>query len=142
MASSSVPSLKHQLVLNLQARPGLANVQVTHGPPLPVPEAEFIWLGDAQGTQTRESAGNTKLETYNLQVIVRVLSSTTADDFKTAGDRAFALMAELENELRGDKTVSGAVRDAEVTDFDFKEGANAETNEALLDVTVHVQALI
>ncbi len=142
MATSSVPAFKAQLKTNLLARAGLANVQVTHGPPFPVPEIEFIWLGDAQGTQEWAGGAKLKSEQYDLTVWIRVLNSSTPDDFKTAGDRAFALLAELENELRGDKTVSGTVTSAEVTDFDFQEDATAEQNIAVIQTTVRVTTFI
>lgn len=145
MATSTVPVLKNQLKKNLQARVGLSGVQVTQGPPFPLPEVEFIWLGDVKGRQewaTIASPTKPKEEHYDLKVWIRVLRSNTPDDFKTAGDRAFALLAELENELRGDPSVTNTVRVAHVGEFDFQEDAGAEMNQALLEVTVHVRARI
>lgn len=142
MASSTIPAMKAQLKTNLRARTVLANVQVTHGPPFPVPDAEFIWLGDVTGAQSWLAFQKTRKEEYDLKVWIRVLTSSSPDDYKTAGDRAFALMAELENELRGDPTVSGTVTTSELTDFDFREDATGEQTVALLEATVHVQSFI
>lgn len=142
MSTSSVPTFKAQLKTNLLARTGLANVQVTHGPPAPVPEAEFIWLGDVRGSQDWAAGQALKSEIYELTVWIRVLASTAPDDFKTAGDRVFALLAELENELRGDKTVTGTVTSAQVTDFDFQEDATGEQTLAVIEVTVQVTTFI
>ena len=142
MATSTVPVFKNQLKTNLLARAGLSGVQVTHGPPLPLPETDFIWLGDVKGAQDWLAMLKTKQEHYDLTVWIRALRSTTPDDFKTAGDRVFALMAELENELRGDPTVTGTVLIAAVTGFTFREDAAAELNQANLEVFVNVMAQI
>lgn len=142
MATSTVPAFKAALRTLLQARTGLANVQVTYGPPLPVPESEFIWLGDVQGAQDRAAMAGTTVEQYDATVLIRVLTSTAPDDFKTAGDRAFALMAEVENCVRADQTVSGTVNTAHVTNFVFEEDAAPEQTSALISVTVQVTAYI
>jgi hypothetical protein len=143
--TSTVPVFKHQLLVNLQARVGLNGVQITHGPPFPLPEPEFIWLADVDGHQDWAAINvvtKPKEETYDLTVWIKVLRSTTPDDFKTAGDRAFALMAEIEQELRGDPSVANTVRVAHVGAYKFTEDANAEFNEAILRITVHVRARI
>jgi hypothetical protein len=142
MASSTVPAFKARLKTNLLGRAGLTGVQVTHGPPLPVPEPEFIWLADAKGTQDFMTAAAQRDEEYDLTIWIHVVTNSTPDDFKTAGDRAFALMAEIENELRGDRTVSGTVMQAHLTDFVFLEHGSAESQEAQIEITVHVKALI
>ena len=152
MASSTVPALKLQLRTNLAARAGLSGVQVTYGPPTPQPgwgndinTVEYVWIGDVQGTQAFSifnASGGQRDEEYDLKIWISVTKATSPDDYQTAGNRAFALMAEIENEVRADHTVTGTVQQAEVTGFIFIEDAKAEMNEARLEVTVHVKALI
>ena len=144
MATSTVPALKANLLTQLQARGGLAGVQVTYGPPLPNPDREFIWLGDVQGDQafSAMAAPNQRHEQYTLQVIVSVLREGT--DLKTADERCFALCAELENQLRTDVTVNSAVSEAHVgtfrlTEFVAPDGMN---RRAELIVDVNCQAWI
>lgn len=152
MSASTVPAFKLQLRTNLQARAALAGVQITYGPPTPQPgwgadvnTVEYIWLGDVQGTQewlTFSSAGGTREEEYDLTVWLLVAKATSPDDYQAAGNRAFALMAEIENEVRTDHTVGGTVLEAEVASFIFVEDAKPEVNEARIALTVHVKALI
>ena len=152
MASSTVPALKLQLRTNLLNRAGLSGVQVTYGPPTPQPgwgndinTVEYVWIGDVQGSQqwfTFTTPGGQREEDYDLKIWIAVQKATGLDDYVTAGNRAFALMAEVENELRADHTVTGTVQQAEVTGFIFIEDAKAEMNEARLEVTVHVKAII
>ena len=124
MATSTIPTLKANLVTQLQARGGLAGVQVSYGPPLPNPQREYIWVGDVEGAQSFAAfaAANTlyqRREEYNVQVIIGVLHEGT--DTKATDDRCFALLAELEQQVRTDPTVSGAINVAQLTTFRLTE---------------------
>lgn len=121
MATSTVPTLKANLVAQLQARGGLTGVQVSYGPPLPDPQREYIWVGDVDGQQefAAMAAPNQRHETYRVQVIVGVLHEGT--DSKAADDRCFTLLGELEQQLRGDVTVNGAVALAALGTFTLTE---------------------
>ncbi|MEZ5101169.1 MAG: hypothetical protein R3C15_15485 [Thermoleophilia bacterium] len=144
MATSTVPTLKANLQARLQARVGLAGVQVSYGAPFPMPEPEWIWLADVEGEQEPAALGRQRRsETFRLEVLVRVVRSTL-DDQEAATERAYALAAELENELRSDPTV-GVAADfiAQIGGpFRLAEDANAEQRVASLVVTVTCRARI
>lgn len=107
MASSSIPALKKSLRALLAARTALSDVQVVYGAPLPNPAREFIWLGDVTGSQDWATIGHTRVEDYDLDVLVSVAREGT--DQQAATERAFELASEIELALRADQTVSGAV---------------------------------
>lgn len=120
MATSSIPTLKANLVTQLQARAALKRVQISYGPPLPNPEREFIWIGAAEGTQEWATfSGTSRHEAYRLTVVIMV--SREGRGMQKADERCFALYAELENQLRGDVTVNGAVTDSKIGDFTLRE---------------------
>ena len=78
-------------------------------------------------------------EACNVTVTISVEREGT--DLVPPDTRAFALLAELETQLRSDKTVNGAVTDAEVTDFTLDEfvAADGMRREAQLLVTVNYE---
>lgn len=136
MATSTVPTLKQNLVTQLQARGGLAGVQVSYGPPLPAPQREYIWVGDVDGTQTMATLAQGRHDEYVVKVVFGVLKEGT--DSKAADDRCFVLLAELEQQLRTDATVGGAVSLAQLGNFKLSEfvapdGMN-RTAELITDV--------
>lgn len=126
MATSSVPSVKANLVTQLQARGGLAGVQVTNGSPLPNVRREFIWVGGAEGTQDYGTygVGGLRQESYRLEVTISVLREGI--DAVAADTRCFALSAELESQLRSDPTVNGACMTAKVGDFRLTEAVTQD----------------
>jgi hypothetical protein len=138
---SSIPTMKANLVTQLQARPGLAQVQVTNGPPFPSPQREFIWVGEARGLQTWGTFGPNGLrqEMYGTEVTVSVIREGT--DTAAGTSRAYTLMGELEAQLRTDPTVNGAVMAARVGDVELKEmvTAGGETRTSEIVVTVECE---
>lgn len=143
MATSTVPALKANLQTQLQARGGLAGVNVTYGPPLPSPGDEYIWIGDTDGAQVFATYGSTtglRHEEYQLQVVICVERQGT--DMKGADTRCFALLAELEAQLRADNTVNGAVTLAQVGGFKLSEIVTDMSRTAQLEVQVSCEAYI
>jgi hypothetical protein len=142
VASSSIPTLKQNLVTLLAARPALNGVQVSYGPPLPNPGREFVWCGKATGDQSWMTVGGTKLEEYDQQVLISVLREGV--DMHAADARCFVLFAELEALLRADQTVTGAVAVAAVEGFELGEGVapDGTSRESTLTVQVACQAYI
>lgn len=99
-------------------------------------------LGGVNGTQQFRTVGATqKLEEYALTVYITVIKEGSALQ-QSADERALALMAELENELRGDVTVGNTVLTAQASRFDLEPMASSETREARLTVTIDVMARI
>lgn len=145
MATSTIPALKAALQSQLEARTGLIGVQVSYGYPGPLPEPEYIWLGDAHGSQQLATAGNrARDERYQLTVLIKTeTSGLDGAAQQTAVERAFALMAEIENELRANPSMDNVVRVARIDGpIDLLELAGAESRGALLTVTLGIEARI
>ena len=144
MATSTVPTLKSNLKTQLAARGGLSGVQIAYGPPSVGMEREYIWLGDVEGDQlfAAMAAPNQRQEEYDLEVIVDVIREGT--DEQSADERCFAIQAEIENQLRSDLTVNGAVTVAQIGRFKLTENVTADgmTRTARLVTLVHCQAYI
>lgn len=142
MAASTIPAFKAALATALRARANLATVQVSYGAPLPSPADEFIWLADVEGEQEAAALGaQRREEIYDLLTIVNVIRAGA--DQQAVTERAFALAAEIEDELRGDGTVGGTVRFAEVAGpFRLEEMASDTHRGAQLTVTVAARARI
>jgi hypothetical protein len=144
VATSTIPIVYDALKTLLQARAGLTNVQVTDGVPTD-PEAEFIWLADADGSQVMATArvpAPSRNEEYDISIVCRV--QWPLDDPSGARARAFALMAEVEAQLRGDASLgvlgpySGwAQISGPIT---YQPDRSAEQQISKLLFTVHVKA--
>lgn len=142
MATSTIPAFKSALLSRLQGRAGLSGVQVTYGWPNGAVKRESMMLGGVSGTQEFRTIGATqKMEEYALDVYITVIREGQAHQ-QNADERALALMAELEDELRDDPTVNNTVLTAELGRFDLQPLASAETREARLTVGVNVMARI
>ncbi len=142
MATSTVPAFKAALLTRLQARTGLSGVQITYGWPSGAVKRESIMLGGVNGTQVFRTIGATqKLEEYSMTVYITVIREGAGRQ-QNCDERALALMAEIETELRNGITVNNTVLTAELGEFDLQPMANAETREARLTVTINVIARI
>lgn len=135
---STAPAFKAALLTALQARTGLSGVTVSYGAPLPNAPREFIALGDLEGSQEFAQLGALrKDETYTLEVYVSVLRE--GNQQQTCTERCFALAAEIEDELRGNVTMSGTVRVAELSaPFTLNEFASDQARQSIL--TLGIQA--
>lgn len=145
MSTSTIPAFKAALLTQLQARAGLTGVQVSYGYPGPLPEPEYIWLADVSGSQQLAQMGRrSREEDFSLTVLIKTeVSGVQPADQKTATERAFTLMGELEAQLRTDPTVTGTVRVAQIEGpVDLVELAGNEARGALLTVTVHAEQRI
>jgi hypothetical protein len=142
VATSTIPAFKTALLARLVARQGLAGVQVTYGWPSGAVKRESIMLGGVDGTQEFRTIGATqRMENYTLDVFITVIREGQARQ-QNADERALALMAQLEAELRADPTVNNTVLTAELGRFELQPMASAETREARLTVGVNVMARI
>lgn len=142
MATSTVTAFKAALLSRLQARAGLSGVQVTYGWPNGQVQRESIMLGGVSGTQEFRTVGATqKMEEYSLTTYITVIREGSGLQ-QNADERALALMAEVEAELRSDLTVNNTVLTAQVARFDLEPMASAESREARLTVTIDVIARI
>ena len=141
MATSTIPALKNELATRLAARSGLAGVQVSYGWPVGAVLREHIMVGGADGSQEYRAIGaQHRFEEYTLTIFVNVLRE--GGQQQTCDERCFALMSELEAELRSDPTVGNTVLTAEVATINLESLANDASREARLKVGVRVQARI
>lgn len=99
------------LKTQLQARVGLAGVQITEGFPLQ-PDLEYIAIADAdpheQTSAGQRSTPHPREESFVLVVVISVVRIGDADAAEVV-DRAYALAAEVENELRNDPTIAASL---------------------------------
>lgn len=104
MTTTSLPTVKAQLLARLQARPGLAGVQVTYvWPGGDATGDEAIWFGDARGVGTypvMRAGRKPRDEEYTFDVFAQVLAPDSWD--QTSEARALALLAELEGTVADD----------------------------------------
>lgn len=145
MAVSTIPVFKAALLAQLQARAGLAGVSVTYGYPGPTAETEWVWLADVRGEQHLMVMGSrSRDESYELTVLIK--SETSGIDGaaqQATTERVFALMGELEQQLRSDPTVNSTVRVAQVEGpIELVELAGNEKRGSLLTVTVKAEQRI
>jgi hypothetical protein len=132
---STAPAFKNALHDALGARAGLSGVTVSYGAPTGAPR-EFIALTDISGSQEFAALGALrKDETYVLTVFCSVLREGNQQQECT--ERAFALAAEIEDELRGNVTMSGTVRVAELTTpFQLEEFASDSARQSIVTVGI------
>jgi hypothetical protein len=149
MSTSTIPAVIDALLAALRARPALQapDVAVVDGyPSRNLSQTRLITIGGqaeptVTGDQTVTSLGNRRREE---DYAVRVYCSADAGgtDQKGARDRAFGLLAELEETLRDDATLGGIVRYAEVAgsltllQTDESTAASGRWAEVSVDVRV------
>lgn len=149
MATSTIPTLKANLKAaldTLAATNGnaLHNVRISYGAPLPGDAREFVWLGDADGDQQWAAIGHQRRE-EDYQVTVTIFAAKEGTDQQATTERAFAMAAAIETQLRSDPTVAGAVR---VCGFggqiklEERASQDGKRRGALLDVTLTCKARI
>lgn len=141
--TSTVPALYGALLAGLTARPGLAGVMVTWGWPGRTPEREWLRIADTAFQQETHALGPTRprKETYDVDMVVSVIRS--ADGQREAVERAFALMAEVEDFLRLDPTVASTVIRATIGGpGTLKHRQNDNSTEGEVTFTIDVEARI
>lgn len=110
MNSSTVVTVKKAMVTTLQARAGLAGIQVSYAHPGDKLEPDSIWMGDVRGHHeiaALRAGRKVRNEEYTLDVIVSVLKA--GGDVQDAEDRAFVLFIEVEGALADDPRLGGTV---------------------------------
>lgn len=144
MATSTAPAFMNALHDGLASRTNLAAVRVNYGPALPDPGRESINILGLEGEQNWAGLGTlAKEEVYTVQVLILVIRE--GQQTQPAVERAYELLAEIENELRESSTaptMDNTVRVAAVESVNLEVGASDQTRSALLTIGVRVQARI
>lgn len=129
------------LVTQLQAAAALSGVRVNYGPAFPDLGRESVNVLGLSGEQEWAALGKlAKEEVYVLDVVVVVLRE--GQQTQPAVERAYALMAALEDVLRNDPTVGNTCRVAAVSQVNLEVGASDTNRSAVLTIGVRVQARI
>lgn len=127
MATSSVPRAIAAVVTILRAAPSLADIEVIDGPPVDdqsMADQVFIgWAPDGEAAEFLQSFASAGARTRdeNLTITGWLESWTGDDDIAARRERAFELLAAVENALRATDptptapTLGGAVQWSEVT---------------------------
>jgi hypothetical protein len=149
--TSTIYAYETALAANLASRANLAGVQILTGPPSAgqAQHGEFLMLGNANATQTYKTfpynAPTAKDETFTIDLLIDVVQAMNTDQ-STVTARAFALLAEVENELRSNPSQGVAyVLWSEVARSQRVEKAmnpDSGWRETLLRATVFVRARI
>ena len=144
MATSTAPAFLDALYTALPLRSGLSGVRVNYGPALPDPGRESINILGTQGDQEWASLGRlAKNEIYTVNMMILVIRE--GQQTQPAVERAYELLAEVENQLRESSTsptMSGTVRVAAVSTVNLEVGASDTTRSALLTIGVRVESRI
>lgn len=140
--TSSIPAVKAALVTRYQARAGLVGVQISYGWPKGTPQKEMLIVGGVKGEQQWAALGKrAKDELYDVEHVISVIFSDGVQ--QNATERAFAILAEIEQELRNDPQVGGA-RVVDVrSNFILAENVlGGLDREAYIEFSAHVNARI
>ena len=139
MSTSRIPILKRNLVDVLKARDAIPASAVTYGWPTGALPNEWICVWDARQAWDQEPAAIQRVtqpreETFVLMVVISVVRPAGSQE--QANERAFQFLGELEDALREDHSVMGAVRVAQVSGQSFEERDDGKNCECRLMVGV------
>jgi hypothetical protein len=141
MATTTITAMRTALLALLQARAGLAGVQLGYGMPPGALQREHMLLWLVEASQEYRALGTTrKFEDYTVTMHIGVVREGTNQ--KAADERALALMADVEAALRTDPTVSGTVLTAEVARYRLEPLASETTREARITLDIQTRARI
>lgn len=145
MATSTIIAFKDALITKLQARPGLAGVQVTWGiPPIDEVPVDWLYVGDAKSPADQEAAalGRLRREEHYVLHLEVIVMRPHADDPKTVATRAADIVEEVEDLLRTDPEVGGVVRVAQIVGVGLEEGSDGNERWAVMPVRIDVRQRI
>ena len=141
MSASSAPTVKAWLLTQLQARPGLAGVQVVWDDPEVEEERELIRLGDITSQENWVALpAIRRAETYEIDVMVSVVNASL-DDPQVTATRALALLDEVAQLLRADVRLANQVQVAALTRWKLSSLKNSEKGwrEASVEAVIEVK---
>lgn len=133
--------MRAALVTALSARAGLSGVQIVYGMPPGALQREHILLGPVDGTQEYRALGTArKFDDYTVTLYITAMREGTNQ--QAADERALAIMAEVEDEVRTDPTVGGTVLTAEVSRYRLEPLAGEGAREARITLDIQTRARI
>jgi hypothetical protein len=127
MLTSQVPAIKAALHELITAE--LVGVQVSYGHPGRNMAREMVFIGDVSISQEFKAlGGRTKHETFELDLIISVVKPGAQQ--RVATERAFELLATIEELLRANLTLDGLVAWLNVRPEQLTEGFSEDGREA------------
>lgn len=121
----------------------LAGVALRLGDPGSGIRPEHVWIREEATaerlTDVTPQAVATGGDEERFELMVRIMTTRSGDDYDTLRDRATALAAEIETAVLNARTLGGAVEDAFVTRIERETGAT-EAGRAIV-TTVVVEAV-
>jgi hypothetical protein len=143
--TTTIPALLSTLCDQLLARAGLEGVAVFSGSrPLEQAALEEINLMGARMTQEARVLGNLRRqETYDVPGALLVIKAGKDEaTIRAARDRACAIFAQIEQQLREDPSVDTTVMTAEIKTGDVTDGYSERGRYCLWEFTIQVVATL
>ncbi|MGH2692324.1 MAG: hypothetical protein ACRDHM_07440 [Actinomycetota bacterium] len=145
MAATAVEAAEDALRTAIAGRAGLAGVQVDLGDPGSNVLPEHIWIAESapdeeQEWETTGVGSQQRRETFTIRVVVLVEQS--GNDYQAIRDRARVLSAEIEEAVRANQTLAGAVFHAEVSADRRATGGTDEGRIVQREVLVRCMAFL
>lgn len=141
---SSVPAVLDDLAARLPLRLGLSDVKVFTSPQGDnTPDEAIVFIG-VDGDQEFAALGRDKRnERYDINGGIWIQKPGADEETAVAArNRAYAILGELENELRAVPTLNGIVITIELKGHDLNQGATQKDRRVALDFRLHVFARI
>jgi hypothetical protein len=132
------------LVQRLEARPGLSGIEVNRAPMGTDAAKESITFFGVEGNQEHAALGDgAKRDAFNVEAAIFIVKAGSGNAVaKEAADRAEALMAEVEDEVRSyfatGKVDGHQITSANLTDIRLDQGANPDGRVAVLSFLIEV----
>lgn len=149
---SAIPRAQDALARMLRSRGGVGKIPVGVGWPAGGPKATQIWVDGkveewAQKWATSGQLGPAGIdETFTLTVNLLAVRRTRQSTYTTARDAAAALLLELQQALRADHTLEGALGDSGLATItgpgEWSEGADDEARTVLIEAKVACTAYL
>lgn len=140
------PDFIDALKTRLEARPGLAGVQINSAPMGVNTAAEAITVHDLEGEQTWAALGRErKRDSFTLNCTTWIHKPGADEaDAKACRDRAEALLAEVEADLKDfPETVNGSqITALNLANVSLDQGANTDGRWAQVTFSIQVTVLI
>jgi hypothetical protein len=146
MSASTIPAAIDGLIAALKTNTQLSSVQVIDGQPTTDLPGDYVLIGfgddsgaSVSGTQTPASLGNLRRsEQYTINCEVSAWQGST--NMKIVRDRAFQILASVEDVVRSNATFGGAVMFADFgQNIDLNQIQTAQGAVAVIKFTISIK---
>ena len=143
-ATSTVPAFLDAFKAALEARAGLAGVQVSTAPLGADSKPESIQMGDVPGTSPWGAVGaKRRNERYTVACAIWKQESGAGEaKAKAERDRVFAIFAEVEKAVVGNPNLGQVVHQLTFGEWTLEQGVNPQSRWAQLTFEIEVEAIL